>query len=722
MLSDKQWEPPTHPAIVSAVHAVIPPLVISFLRWSTDKQEWGSTERRQARLSKRYADERGWEINDTLRLGAIPASDGRHRHISTPFGQFLDRVRNRLIPKGSVLIVEYLDRLSRQHPLIAGAEIWQLIQAGIEIHVAAKGEEAVYNKDTIRDPEVIDRMIDRLKASYIENERRRNRVIEAVDEQRELAIRFNRPLPYGYPTWIELVGYVDMDDPGEYKLIKARSNIVAKMVKKHLHLTAQEVTDWLIAKAKVDPRYKCWCDYDEWTLGTVESILSNPAVFGVRIFTTKIRHEEWDDTEARMKVWYETKVLCEKEGYYKAATAIPDPDKTFRRQLAEARRQRWRHQGIGGVGRQHRPYSNITRDIGFCECGAPLWKENPTKERGTQIRAVIDGSGRQHESIGRAAAANHIENIKTAEAWASTGRHGWRWGEREPGKIERPKLHCSNRDCPNKTRYHYDILIEQVFPLIKQISDKAPLVTETTPGPDIALLADLDIQEAEILDNEDQIFAKHLKHPLAKKWLDEYDAQLVIIRARRKAELDKEGPPPPDLAGLLLETYKASKVAPPEDQPQLATELYYGLRQFIARFVLHQTGEMEVYFREVIRNGRRYGGKKVLRVPPEERSDEKRRIKAKPFTVDVPALVAEIQSIFAAAGATRIFASDLFQRLMANEYRPWLAYTKHRLNVLLKPYGIAPYSMRIGMQTGRGYGIDQFTAMEAKMSDKRRKG
>ena len=61
--------------------------------------------------------------------------------------------RTNKIPKGSILIVEELDRLSREVPRIAISEIWKLVDKGIEIHVLS--ENLIINNDNIDNLDVL---------------------------------------------------------------------------------------------------------------------------------------------------------------------------------------------------------------------------------------------------------------------------------------------------------------------------------------------------------------------------------------------------------------------------------------------------------------------------------------------------------------------------------------------------------------------------------------
>ncbi|MDF5957773.1 recombinase family protein [Pseudomonas aeruginosa] len=63
-------------------------------------------------------------------------------------GAFLRAIDAGRIPVGSVLIVEGLDRLSRAEPLLAQAQLGQIVSAGITVVTASDGRE--YNRDGLK--------------------------------------------------------------------------------------------------------------------------------------------------------------------------------------------------------------------------------------------------------------------------------------------------------------------------------------------------------------------------------------------------------------------------------------------------------------------------------------------------------------------------------------------------------------------------------------------
>lgn len=111
----------------------------SYIRISSKEQRKGHGEQRQLEAAQAYAAKHGLELDDSLRdLG----KSGFHGdHVKTgALGGFLQLVAEGRIAVGSFLLVENLDRLSRQTPIDAQAQFIALLQAGIKIVTLTDGQ------------------------------------------------------------------------------------------------------------------------------------------------------------------------------------------------------------------------------------------------------------------------------------------------------------------------------------------------------------------------------------------------------------------------------------------------------------------------------------------------------------------------------------------------------------------------------------------------------
>jgi DNA invertase Pin-like site-specific DNA recombinase len=106
----------------------------SYVRFSTPDQMKGDSFRRQAEASRRYADENGLELDESLSFHDLGVSAFRGRNIEDgALGSFLDAVDQDRVKPGSFLLVESLDRLSRQSAYRAFRQFSAILDKGVNI-------------------------------------------------------------------------------------------------------------------------------------------------------------------------------------------------------------------------------------------------------------------------------------------------------------------------------------------------------------------------------------------------------------------------------------------------------------------------------------------------------------------------------------------------------------------------------------------------------------
>jgi DNA invertase Pin-like site-specific DNA recombinase len=114
------------------------PRAYSYIRMSSPEQARGDSLRRQVERSEQFAAQHGLVLDKEFRLSDIGKSAYSGENLKTgALGRFLVAVRAGKIERGSLLIVESLDRLSRQKVIAAlsvnaGAKMHRL--AGAKIH------------------------------------------------------------------------------------------------------------------------------------------------------------------------------------------------------------------------------------------------------------------------------------------------------------------------------------------------------------------------------------------------------------------------------------------------------------------------------------------------------------------------------------------------------------------------------------------------------------
>ncbi len=122
----------------------------SYVRFSTPQQALGDSLRRQTEKAERYAIEHGLTLDTDLKMTDAGVSAFRGKNATTgALGGFLRAVENNHVPPGSYLLIENIDRLSRDHVLEAQTIFSQLILSGIIIVTLTNGE--VYSRQRLNE-------------------------------------------------------------------------------------------------------------------------------------------------------------------------------------------------------------------------------------------------------------------------------------------------------------------------------------------------------------------------------------------------------------------------------------------------------------------------------------------------------------------------------------------------------------------------------------------
>jgi DNA invertase Pin-like site-specific DNA recombinase len=118
----------------------------SYIRMSTLKQRKGDSWRRQAARTDEYVAQRNLELVDTLSDFGVSAFRGKNSEVGK-LGRFIELVDAGRIAPNSFLIVESMDRLSRQSALQAFGLLAEIVNRGITVVTLDDRQE--YSKETM---------------------------------------------------------------------------------------------------------------------------------------------------------------------------------------------------------------------------------------------------------------------------------------------------------------------------------------------------------------------------------------------------------------------------------------------------------------------------------------------------------------------------------------------------------------------------------------------
>lgn len=181
-------------------------LAISYLRFSTPEQSKGDSVRRQTDLRDAWLTRNRVRLDTSLSLEDKGVSGFTGAHRDNPdrhaLAALLRLVEAGKIAPGTYLIVESLDRLSREDIIPALTLVLNLIQAGVRI-VQLLPSEVMYDKTA--NPMQVMMMIMELSRGHSESAMKSERVGGAWREKKRRAAANGEPLTARAPSWLRLV-------------------------------------------------------------------------------------------------------------------------------------------------------------------------------------------------------------------------------------------------------------------------------------------------------------------------------------------------------------------------------------------------------------------------------------------------------------------------------------------------------------------------------------
>lgn len=174
----------------------------SYARFSDAEQIKGDSFRRQLALARAYADEKNLDLDQSLTFHDIGISAFRGRNAETGrLAQMLDAIRIGLIKKDAVILVESLDRISRQSARKALRIIEEIVESGVS--VATLSDRREYTAELLdKDPlSLLLALLVFIRANE-ESDLKSKRISAVWEEKRSKAKLV--PLTARCPGWLKL--------------------------------------------------------------------------------------------------------------------------------------------------------------------------------------------------------------------------------------------------------------------------------------------------------------------------------------------------------------------------------------------------------------------------------------------------------------------------------------------------------------------------------------
>jgi DNA invertase Pin-like site-specific DNA recombinase len=180
-----------------------PAVAYSYIRFSTSEQRKGDSLRRQTEEAAAWCARNNVPLDTATTLHDLGKSAYTGKHRENPdrhaLAAFLKLVEAGKVPRGSFLVIENLDRLSREHIQPALLLALNLLQAGVRI-VQLKPAEMVFDHRSDTLPVMM--MMMELSRGHGESAIKSERVGAAWRAKKALA-RQGKPMGARIPAWVE---------------------------------------------------------------------------------------------------------------------------------------------------------------------------------------------------------------------------------------------------------------------------------------------------------------------------------------------------------------------------------------------------------------------------------------------------------------------------------------------------------------------------------------
>lgn len=318
----------------------------AYVRFSTPDQVKGDSRVRQSRLIRQFVQENDLELDDSLHMDDLGVSAFRGDNRLAGLGKFLDAVKQGRVTSGSYLLLESLDRLTRQNAMQAATLFMSMLQAGIHVVTLADVPPRVYSPQSGFNDLLF--AVVTMSRAYEESAMKSKRLQSAWRNKRHIAA--NKKMTSRGPEWLEYNAKLEV-----FELIPVK----AKLVRRIFDLARDGAGKMTICRLLNEEKTPTFSGKGAlWQASYIHKILGNRAVIG-----ELQPHRDTYDEDGRHKRVPDGEAI---EGYYPSAV----PKALF----YEVQRKRAKANKQGG---RRGSFANLFSKIAKCGyCGTSMVRVN----------------------------------------------------------------------------------------------------------------------------------------------------------------------------------------------------------------------------------------------------------------------------------------------------------------------------------------------------------
>ena len=257
-----------HVKVTQGINVVTRPKAYSYIRMSTAEQAKGDSTRRQYKATTAYADENNLELVEIINDEGVSAFTGSNAEFGK-LSEFIAQAKQGKIEKGSFLIVESLDRISRQTLHKALLLFQQINDLGINI-VTLNDKKTYYANSVTANPHDLIMAIFTFVRANEESQMKSVRLKASWENKRAIA-KTGLNTRHVVPKWLI---YSDVDQ----KIIAIPER--ASVIKEIFQLSHSGWGAYSIAKKLNEQKLETWGRAKFWQESYIKKIIHNRAVIG----------------------------------------------------------------------------------------------------------------------------------------------------------------------------------------------------------------------------------------------------------------------------------------------------------------------------------------------------------------------------------------------------------------------------------------------------------
>lgn len=256
-------------------------IAYSYNRYSSPQQSDGDSIRRQTALARGWCARNGYTLDTgtTYEDRGVSGFSGRHRETGM-LRRFLDDVEEGHIPRGSVLLIENMDRLSREKPVVGVNVLTGLLLAGVRV-VQLAPDEIELTEDA--DLFTLFRGQMSQARGHDESKTKASRMAAAWDQRQRLARETGARVTARLPAWLEIRGgKLAKTKQGRARIEGGRTVVVPSRVKTVREIFRLAVNGYGLALIvrRLTETVEPWGRSGKWSKAYVRKILTGRAVLG----------------------------------------------------------------------------------------------------------------------------------------------------------------------------------------------------------------------------------------------------------------------------------------------------------------------------------------------------------------------------------------------------------------------------------------------------------